>query len=176
MTALYRLDHAPSPSSAWLRRRDISLGLLALVGYGATGDASRGPQPLYRLTGRTLFFRGIRASAHSCLRRSAYIAVQQCRAARNNRLRCPILWGHSGEDDGDGGYSCDRPARGSGWSGDPRPTTGPIALYRYFSCHPGDHHSTMSESSGATSRMTFGGRPRRRRGWSSGKGGGAAQL
>jgi hypothetical protein len=41
----------------------------------------------------------------------------------------------------------------------------PVTGYRYFSCHPGDHHSTISESSGATScRATFGGRPRRRGG------------
>ena len=67
-----------------------------------------------------------------------------------------------------------------GWiAGDPAGAPAATSLgqrYRYFSCHPGDHHSTMSESSGATSRTTFGGRPRRRRGWSSGKGAGDAAL
>jgi hypothetical protein len=43
--------------------------------------------------------------------------------------------------------------------------TASVRGYRYFSCHPGDHHSTISESPGAAScRATFGGRPRRRGG------------
>jgi hypothetical protein len=62
---------------------------------------------------------------------------------------------------------------------DPAGAPGATSLercYRYLSCHPGDHHSTISESSGATSRTTFVGRPRRRRGRSLGKGGGVAAL
>jgi hypothetical protein len=50
----------------------------------------------------------------------------------------------------------------SGWTvGDPAGAMAVIG-YRYFFCHPGDHHCTISELSAATSRATFGGRPRRR--------------